>query len=261
MATHYIGVSYADMRDRVDGEVVSQALFGEEVSLSKSENGHVCITTPDGYSGYVPKSAVIPLETPYIPSLWTNLSRVPLYAQSSICKGPDLFLPYGVGVKVLSIQDEEWAQIQLPSGALYFMKRGCLEERRLLLREELALFAMKFLGLPYIWGGRTSFGYDCSGFVQMLYGQMGISLPRDSSMQVNALKKSDAPAVGDLIFWGKSLDRIQHAGCYLGEDRFIHATSKEQKPYLRISSLNDLAWGDGPRALFPYRTFRTMAAD
>ncbi|MCP5492677.1 MAG: C40 family peptidase [Chlamydiales bacterium] len=94
-------------------------------------------------------------------------------------------------------------------------------------------FSQKFLGLLYIWGGRSSFGYDCSGFVQMLYSQIGIKLQRDAKQQILDSRlqsiKIDELKLGDLIFFGKSDQRIMHVGMYIGNEQFIHATARENK--------------------------------
>ena len=98
----------------------------------------------------------------------------------------------------------------------------------------------------------------------MLYRQMHIYLPRDSKDQLKfegfEAAARDALKPGDLIFWGLAEDKIRHVGMYLGNGEFIHASARENKPYLRISKLNDLEWngtGSG-KAGYAYRAFRTL---
>jgi gamma-D-glutamyl-L-lysine dipeptidyl-peptidase len=103
----------------------------------------------------------------------------------------------------------------------------------------------RFLGLPYTWGGTSSFGYDCSGFVQMLERRHGVKMPRDAQPQadwngvVPVGLKDLAP--GDLLYFGGSPKRITHTGVYLGDGKFISATTHET-PVVRTDDVNDPHW-------------------
>lgn len=239
-------------------DVVSQALFSEQVAVLQNQGEWVYITTPDSYSGWVKDSGICS-NLDYTVSHYTSSISVPLYIEKGINKGPILFLPYGVGVCVVAC-DSDWAQVLLPSGEFLFTQSGYLSSPCIILRENLEKLSRQFLGLPYIWGGRSSFGYDCSGFVQMLYQKMGISLPRDACEQINYpyLQEQTVEnlSLGDLIFWGSSPKKIGHVGVFLGEGKFIHATARENQPWLRISHLTDLAWRGAETSIYSYRCFR-----
>ena len=103
-------------------------------------------------------------------------------------------------------------------------------------RQELILFAGMYLNSPYLWGGRTPFGIDCSGFTQVVYKRFGISLPRDSSQQaiqgktINLLSESEP---GDLLFFDNDNDEIIHAGIKYDDHSIIHASGK-----VRIDTLD-----------------------
>lgn len=100
-------------------------------------------------------------------------------------------------------------------------------------------------------------GYDCSGFVQMLFQERGILLKRDSGEQIldPRLESScvDLLKTGDLLFFGKSEEVIQHVAFYLEKGFFIHATVQENKPWIRISHLQEMNWMTLEHSFYPYR--------
>lgn len=234
-------------------EVVSQGLFAEKVTRSQEEGKWSLIATPDGYSGWALSEALFPAE--YAPSMQVCCLASHLYAGKDISQGPILTLPYGARVKATDVSDPDWICVELPRGETLFARKGTLSPFKTLTKNEMVQLSQKFLGSPYTWGGRSSFGFDCSGFVQMLYGEMGVFLPRDSGMQAEDLRlyeiEEKAMQPGDLIFWGRSSHQIRHVGVFLEGGQFIHATGQDHKPYLRISSLKD-------PSVYPYRIFKTL---
>ena len=95
------------------------------------------------------------------------------------------------------------------------------------LQRKIIASAEKFLGVPYCWGGAGNDCMDCSGFVQRVYDNVGISLPRTAAEQFN-VGKSIAPnetKAGDLIFFSFSGSGITHVGIYAGNNEVIHASS------------------------------------
>jgi murein DD-endopeptidase len=92
------------------------------------------------------------------------------------------------------------------------------------LRTQVVFTAMQMVGVPYLWGGSTPAGFDCSGLVQYAYSNAGLRLPRTAAAQLTAstpLPLEDAVA-GDLLFFGDR-SRTSHVAIYLGEGRFVHA--------------------------------------
>jgi cell wall-associated NlpC family hydrolase len=101
----------------------------------------------------------------------------------------------------------------------------------------------RFLGLPYTWGGTSSFGYDCSGFTQMLCRRRGVLMPRDAGPQAASAGMAKVADIGglqpgDLLYFGAAPEKIVHTGLYLGNGEFIHATTTN-KPVVQISRVQD----------------------
>ncbi|MCB1184115.1 C40 family peptidase [bacterium] len=98
------------------------------------------------------------------------------------------------------------------------------------------------LGKPYQWGAAGPDRFDCSGLVQYVYANLGVSLPRVSSQQagegVHVDRKDLAP--GDLVFFRLTGNRIDHVGIYVGKGKFIHAPNKRRP--VQMDSLNDSWW-------------------
>jgi len=106
------------------------------------------------------------------------------------------------------------------------------------LQERIILFAKKLLNIPYRFGGSSIMGIDCSAYVQKVYGLLGIDLPRSAREQFHigeTIDKDDL-SIGDLVFFRTYASFPSHVGIYLGNDLFIHASSKNRK--VTIDSLN-----------------------
>jgi hypothetical protein len=89
--------------------------------------------------------------------------------------------------------------------------------------------ADQYLGVPYVWGGETPKGFDCSGFTKYVFAKNGIELPRTSRQQVQVGEKVatslSSLRTGDLIFFAENYSRVDHVAIYVGDGRIIHATS------------------------------------
>jgi len=268
----YIASPVADMREhpRKESEVVSQGYYSEEVNLLAEESDWLHIETKaDNYKGWVPKGAIIERETGFLAdpsaiSVKVKNRMAHIYHVQDTIYGPILTLPFDSrlqAVEPLEESNSRWIKVALVDGQEAFIQRGDVSfEHTLLNKEQLLAFSRLFLGLPYTWGGRSSFGYDCSGYVQMLLRQMGIALPRDTKDQIKwegfAEVSIDDLVPGDFIYFGLAQDKIRHVGLYLGQDNFIHAGVAENTPYIRVAQLTSPDWNGSGR--FVYRSGRRL---
>lgn len=264
---HYIIYPTVFMREAPSfrSEVASQARFSEKISILEQKSHWFLIMSPDGYQGWIPKASFIQRDSIYPTSAKTSRLAANLYRKMDVKEGPFLILPYHSELHIIETPHPRWAKVALPDGRKGFIQTGDLTpEPKLSHKKDLATLSLRFLGLPYTWGGRSSFGYDCSGFTQMLYRQIGCQLPRNSYQQVLDPHFREVSIQelepGDLIFFGSSAQQIVHVGMYLGDGAFIHATTRECQPWIRISKLSDPEWNGQPEAPLPFRTFRQLIA-
>lgn len=171
----------------------------------------------DGYVGYCPEEALGPL----LPTATHHVAdlRAFLYPSASMKATPLGFLPYGAQIAVL---EQESGFLRTPLGHVYAKHLRPLAERP----DDPVSEAERFLGVPYLWGGKSSLGLDCSGLVQTVCSACGIFAPRDSDMQERELGLQLAmpadPATlprGALLFWPG------HVALSQGDGQMIHATS------------------------------------
>lgn len=237
-----------------DADVVSQAIYATRITVLEEKDGWARIKTPDEYTGWVESSALIGRSgEPYgsgknvvqVRSLFAHI-----YREDSVTRhAPLLTVPFETTLELdgdTATKTERWSPVRLPDGRRGMIQNGDIAPagRTLKLDDTIAL-ARRFLGLPYTWGGTSSYGYDCSGFTQMLMRQRGYLIPRDASVQAKwtgllPVQHSDLKP-GDLLYFGASEQRITHTGMYIGDGLFINATTHET-PMVRIDNLNDPHW-------------------
>jgi LysM repeat protein len=99
--------------------------------------------------------------------------------------------------------------------------------------------AKKYTGVPYVWGGSTPAGFDCSGFINYVFNQEGYSVPRTVATLWAAGTTDSSPRLGDIVFFGQPGTTPTHAGIYIGNNQFIHAGSSTG---VTISYLSNTYW-------------------
>ena len=210
-------------------EMVTQWLCGERVETLEEREGWIRGRGQDGYSGWLPKAAI----TPDPGGDWPGSAAWSLGAHMAWSNGRRSYLPWGARVRRQG--DDLW----LPDGTrAHLVDRDAVvsvdELRRRYPRDACSIVstARSWMGVPYVWGGRTDTGCDCSGFVQAVFAAHGISLPRDSREQADSGERRslpDLPAAGldsaDLVFFAPENAGITHVAIATGGTGILHCSS------------------------------------
>ncbi|MBN2667222.1 MAG: C40 family peptidase [Bacteroidales bacterium] len=237
-----------------DAEMVSQAVMGTPMKIFKQNGGWLLVQTPDMYLGWVDSDAIA-VKSVEEHRLWRSSERLlytdktgDVFADRSM-KKPISDIVAGCIVEIAGTGSEGF-DVKLPDGRRGFIPAGRavslekLSAGELLTPENLVSSAESFMGIPYLWGGTSLKGFDCSGFVKTVYYLNGIILDRDASQQfqngirIRARRESfpDSLQTGDLMFFGSSRrgrPRATHVGMYIGNGEFIHCSGM-----VKINSLD-----------------------
>jgi hypothetical protein len=249
---HYIQVPVATMREQpsVETKAVSQAIFSEEVKIVEVQEEWVKIATVDSCEGWIRKEMLLERDESYAdcscvkPLVEVKRLMAHVYKQPDVGYGPWFTLPFESRLEIASTYSEDWLTVALPNGEqAYVQGADVSSDTHLLTKEELACFSLRFLNLPFTCGGRSSFGFDSSGLIQMLYRQMGFFLPR--TLQEQFAWEGFEPIelqqleIGDLLFWGASEKEIQQVGMCIADDQFIHVSLRNNQPWVRITNVEE----------------------
>lgn len=259
------------IRDKPDyqSELISQSLMGTVVELLDTSGYWVKMRTPEPYTGWVTNLGLTPVSdselADYISSrkyictaLYTHVYSEPKFASDVIS---DMVIGDIVRIKFAGKSDKplkkrSFLAVVMPDGKVGYVPDKALSELSPWLKsrratpENLIATAKRFLGVPYLWGGASVKGFDCSGLMKITWMMNGVLLPRDSTPQslegedVAYLNPDGSVAIDrlkpcDLLFFGRpSSDgksvKITHVGMYIGEGKFIHSSH-----VVRINSLEN----------------------
>ncbi|UCD37671.1 MAG: C40 family peptidase [Fidelibacterota bacterium] len=224
-------------------EVVSQALLGEIPEILDQQGKWFLVRQWDGYEGWMYYFYLFKNPQYLAQGGLTRVSALtaPIREKPTASASPIRDAVFGTELPVLS-RKGSWIEVSLPDGLSGWLKDEPQKKPSGTVREQLVQVARRFLGVPYMWGGKTPNGFDCSGFVQTCFKAMDVDLPRDAHLQY---RFQDLPEVaikdaqpGDLFFFSEKDQRITHVTISLGGGEFIHSSG-----WVRIESLEK----DDPR--------------
>jgi gamma-D-glutamyl-L-lysine dipeptidyl-peptidase len=246
---YHVQVPTAAMYEAPDqgAEIISEAVFAEQVKILEERDDWVKIQTEDSCAGWAKSDAVVGRETIYADcTCVTPIVEVvhlfaPIYASPDAEHSPLLTVPFESRLEAPALPEEDessWISVQFPQGTKGFVHRDDVTaDIHALPKADLAAFSKQFLSVPFTPAGRSSFGFDSSGFVQMLYKQIGYQLPRSVQEQCDSEEletiSMDALESGDLIFWGHSESDVEHVGVYIGDQQVIHSCEDQAEVLIR----------------------------
>jgi cell wall-associated NlpC family hydrolase len=252
-------VSVANLRSAPghSQEMATQALLGTPLRVLQKQKEWYQVQTPDGYIAWLNRGELVRLDAQQL-ARWRESERVvfrPTYGQA-YTSAHSSARPYGdlVAGCILEKIGTQGAmtQVRYPDGQTAYVateqlvkwedwtKRAAAD-----VTEAVLAAAPRLLGVPYLWGGTSPKGMDCSGFTKTLYWQQGLIIPRDASQQVHAgqpVTYGEELAdllPGDFLFFGRYREdgstKVTHVGIYLGDGAFIHSGADQGA--IRIQNL------------------------
>ncbi len=243
-----VNVSVCNIRSapKHSAELATQALLGTPLKVYEKDGTWLRVQTPDDYISWVDKGAVT-LATPTEADHWQKARKLIYltpygfsYAQAR-AEGPttsDLVAGDLLGYKG---EKGSFYEVAYPDGRTAYIRKtdARFYEDWLatvqISESSLVSTSKKLMGLPYLWGGTSFKGVDCSGFTKTVYFLNGVQLPRDASQQVHSGELVDTTKdwsklrPGDLLFFGKvnedGTEKVVHVAMWLGNNQFIHSSN------------------------------------
>ncbi|MCU7494544.1 MAG: C40 family peptidase [Ignavibacteria bacterium] len=252
-----INLSVANIRTHHEhsAEMATQGLLGTPVKVLKKENGWFLIQTPDQYIAWVDGDGVQQMTKDEYND-WNESAKVIYTAFYGFTfADPDLNSAHVSDIvkgNILKVVGEAigFVKVQYPDNRLAYIPKGeCMDfeqwlDNREITAENMIKTGKTLMGIPYLWGGTSVKGLDCSGFTKTIYYLNGVILPRDASQQVysgdpvDTKDSFDNLKPGDLLFFGTKAtattkEKATHVAMYIGNGEYIHSSGR-----VRINSLD-----------------------
>ncbi|HQV00731.1 MAG: C40 family peptidase [Bacteroidia bacterium] len=206
-------------------EMVSQLLFGELFEIIQVQNEWLRIKTDyDQYNGWVLATQVQMLEL----MAFKSIKKQPLFLCNDLIGVLDGGMPFPV-VLGSTLPNYDYKKCSVLDQHYHFHGEAISTPHKTISIANFVEHAMLYLNAPYLWGGRSPLGIDCSGFTQMVFKLAGIKLKRDAYLQAeegNQILLLNETQPADLAFFENDEGRITHVGLLIGENKIIHASGK-----------------------------------
>jgi len=208
-------------------EIVSQLLFGEMFHMTEVIGPWLKIRTVfDNYEGWIDKKQCSFLTTDEFAGLNNENRCVVTDIVQLICnKTLNFYFPIVMGSSLPSLSEKN----MIIAGYEYVYEADCSNVLTKINGAKITEYAKQYLNAPYMWGGKTPFGIDCSGFTQVVMKLCGIHISRDAaqqSLQGKAVDFISEAMPGDLAFFENDENQIIHTGIILFNQKIIHASGK-----------------------------------
>lgn len=238
------------------GRVESQALYGQPVEVLERQGEWTRVElptqpspkAPGGYPGWIPAAQLVESAPSDAPTEAVVRRRTAWAHASAALDSRVIQLSYGTRLPVtgssgraVSVLAPEGRTLWLSAKRVKVVAVGASARRPT--RKAVVAEARRFLGLPYLWGGTSGFGFDCSGLTHAVYAQLGITLPRDATPQFGQgrpITTRGALRKGDLVFFRNSSGTLHHVGIYIGRGRMIHSPRTGQP--VQVSTIRTGIW-------------------
>ncbi len=242
-----IKISVANLRSRPShsAELVTQATLGMPVKVYKKDGGWYYIQTPDGYLAWVDYGGITPMTGDELQQ-WKASEKLIFtepYGQSfSEANKESQSVSDVVAGNIFKLNSSKngFFEVQYPDGRVAYLPQDQAQPYKDWLtsleqtEQDLVKTSKKMMGAPYLWGGTSPKGVDCSGFTKTVYFLNGTVIPRDASQQVHtgklidSVKNFENHRPGDLLFFGRKAtdstkERVVHVGMWIGDNKFIHS--------------------------------------
>ena len=214
-------------------EMVNQLLFGEHFQVLEIKGNWAHIRCAyDNYEGWIDKKQCMTVSE----ETFNELQEIPVPVSLDLVqvitnKETNTVMPIVMGSS-LPLFDVDACNLE---GHEFFFDGHCFMPSKIIQKEKVAEHAYSYLNAPYLWGGRSPLGIDCSGFTQVVHKLCGIKIPRDASQQAQlgqTLSFVEEAEEGDLAFFDNEEGRITHVGIYLPNNQIIHASGKVRIDHL-----------------------------
>jgi cell wall-associated NlpC family hydrolase len=213
--------------------VVTQALMGESCQILEQKDDWFRIKQCDGNEGWMYYFYGVVSKQKYGPTLTLK----DMHGTVITIDKDKMISPIVFGTQLVAEEQQDRYKVTLPDGRIGYAYSNFGDNSKLTTRKEIISLAERFMGTPYIWGGKTPYGIDCSGLIQTVFKANGIDLPRDAYQQEEHLRKyeiaEDKIEPGDLLFFSEN-DKVTHVAISIGGLNFINA-----RGYVQVESIDE----------------------